>query len=773
MRSSNNMVSITLVAILCVSLFVAFTATANESNESTNSDLMVSKVPEEAEDIPILLKSRKFVPTPGIETNLEGRQSAMAEGGVERNHILVQFDHIPSATERENLEAIGVDLQTYVPKNAWFADIDTDSVSEIGTLKNVRWIGNILPEDKIAPHIRETGVGSWAVNPDGSVNLLVTFFDDVSADEARQVIDRYGNVTEAPMMSNFWSVTISESDISNLAGEDAVHWIQEVAPPLTVHNDGSRAAICANAAQAPPYSLNGSGVVIGEWDGGWAETTHNDLSPRVAIGDPVSSTYPNCSTCAVASHATHVAGTAMGDGTNSGGQYRGMANSSDLITYEWPYYINELDIETTDAIVNHSAVISTNSWGWDIQCALENCWLHGYYCAWSQNYDDIVDGKLGYPITIIFSAGNEENDGDCSPYPWDQIGGPGGTAKNTIVVGATYSDTNGHTCFSSRGPTDDGRIKPDVCAPGDEAHCLAYPAIHSTVPVNTYGDKAGTSMSAPAVAGSAALLYQDYRSTHSGADPTPATVKALLIHTAQDLGNTGPDYTYGWGLINVTAAADVIRADNNPDPTIFKEQVTNSEVKTIYTIVPSGTDELKATLVWTDEPGAVAAATELVNDLNLEIYNAGSGTMNYPWLLDSDNPGNAATTGTDNINNVEQVVVTSPASGLYVVRINGSNVPTGPQPYSLIVSGGSPTTEMCLGDCYSGSVCTGESIAINISCSECIVELGGHWKPNKDSACFDGDSTSDLCLNYCPQCCNGADDEPDGTTDYPNDTQCT
>jgi len=268
-------------------------------------------------------------------------------------------------------------------------------------LENVRWLGNILAEDKVAPHIKDTGVGSWAVNLDGSVNLLVTFFDDVSADEARQVIGRYGCVIEAPVMSNYWSVTISESDISNLAGEDAVQWIQEVPPPNTVHNDGLMAAIGGNVAQAPPYSLDGSGVVIGEWDSGWADWMHNDLAGRVTVGDAGH---------AVRQHSTHVAGTAMGDGANSAGVLRGMATSSNLITYEWPDSINEMDNETLDAIVNHSAVISTNSWTYIIEDSRGNCWLHGYYDAWSQNYDDIVDDKLGTPITIVFCAGNEEND---------------------------------------------------------------------------------------------------------------------------------------------------------------------------------------------------------------------------------------------------------------------------------------------------------------------------------------------------------------------------
>lgn len=141
-------------------------------------------------------------------------------------------------------------------------------------------------------------------------------------------------------------------------------------------------------------------------------------------------------------------------------------------------------------------------------------------------------------------------------------------------------------------------------------------------------------------------------------------------------------------MINVPDVADVIRADNNPVQTIFEEQVNNGEVKTIHVNIMPGTAELKAILVWTDEPGAVAAAVELVNDLDLTVSD-GITTFN-PWLLDPGNPCNPATTGVDSINNVEQVVIDTPAAGTYTVVVNGTSVPDGPQPYTLIVTGGSP-----------------------------------------------------------------------------------
>jgi subtilisin family serine protease len=674
MKTKNKRaIGIVLVAIIIlIPLFAAFDVSGSKDAEAVSGG-------DEGDDIPILLKSRHFVPNPGIEAGLESRMSALAAEGLQRGHVVIQFNQLPSDSEREELKAISVDLQTYIPENAWFAAVETESLPKIQALPGVRWIGKIQAEDKIAPHIKDIGVGPWAGNPDGTVNLLVIVFDDVSAEEARAVIGKYGSVIEEPWLGNIWSVTIRESDITALASEDAVQWIEEVAPPKETHNDGLRAAIGGNAVQAAPYNLGGSGVVIAEWDAGHAESTHSDLSPRVTYGD----------TAAVHYHSTHVAGTAIGSGALSGGTLRGMAPQANLVSYEWPDSIPEMDSETRDAIVNHSAEISTNSWGYAIDNATRhNCYLHGYYDAESANYDDVVDLKLGYPITILFSAGNEENDGDCPPYPWDQVSGPGGTAKNTITVGATYSDTNGHACFSSRGPTDDGRIKPDVSAPGDQNGCLVRPMINSTWPGNTYDEIAGTSMSTPAVAGTAALLYQDYRNTHGGADPTSATVKALLIHTARDLGNVGPDYTFGWGLINATGAVDVIRADNHPVQTIFLNQVNTGTLRTIDVYVAPGTSQLRATLVWTDEPGAVNAAVELVNNVDLNVTHGASTYL--PWRLDPANPANAATTGVDNRNNVEQVVINSPASGTYTINVRGTSIPTGPQPYTLIVTGRSP-----------------------------------------------------------------------------------
>ena len=260
-----------------------FTIVADDENSAS-----IGAISGDANEYKILLKSRRFVPEPGIDPDFESELSAMADAGVERAHVLMQFYDMPNTSERAVLyKDFGVELQTYIPNNAWFTDIPCKSVSDIVALPNVRWIGKILPDDKISPHIRDCDVGSWAVNPDGTVNLLAMFFDDISNDDATSVIGKYGNVAAepSPWGGNVWTIMMNESDIAVLANEDAVQWIEPVPPPKTTHNDGSSAAVGANTAQAPPYDLQGDGVVIAEWDGGWADWNHNDLSGRVTVGD--------------------------------------------------------------------------------------------------------------------------------------------------------------------------------------------------------------------------------------------------------------------------------------------------------------------------------------------------------------------------------------------------------------------------------------------------------------------------------------------------------
>jgi subtilisin family serine protease len=642
------------------------------------------------QDLTVRLKSREFVPAPGVDQAVQMQQQAAVPD--ERIHVLVQFWQIPSDAERASLENAGVDLLAYVPTNTWFASMPAGSNLQSEALAGARWIGAIQPEDRIAPTLRAGG--GRVTQDDGTVSLDLRFFADVTNAEVAQIVARYNGVIEAQAPEfHRYTVRIDPGAIDALASEDGVQWIADAAPPKTTDNDGSRARTNVDALHSASYNLDGSGVDLGIWDGGVVDN-HVDFSGRLTVVD----------SALVDSHGTHVAGTMAGDGSNSvsqGGtplQWKGMAPGADIISYYW-------DDNLTDhngAINTYGIELSQNSWGYTVSSAFGNCFLYGDYDSDAPDYDSIITGLYGKRIDVVFAAGNERDDGDCgmsSTPPYINYGnvGPPGTAKNVIAVGATNSDDDTMTEFSSWGPMDDGRIKPDVVAPGCEAGGEGY--IRSTLPGNTYGSSefCGTSMAAPAVSGISGLIIEQYRTSY-GSDPLPSTVKALLIQTAVDLNdgtvyyNPGPDYASGYGRVDARAAVDTIIAQH-----VREDQVSHGQTDSFTFDVPSGTPSFKVTLVWDDEPGAVNASPALVNNLDLVLVEPNGTTTHLPWVLDPANPSNNATTGTDSVNNVEQVQVVNPLTGTWEARVIGTSLPAGPQQYSLVgQSGGSAPSSIYL-----------------------------------------------------------------------------
>ena len=636
----------------------------------------------------IFLKSRYFIPAEGVGPLTRANIEKMPE---ERVHVILNFDHIPTMEERAVLEENDVKLLAHIHTNGWLSSIPGDKSKEIVEVTPVRWVGEILEGDKIAPQVMERGVGEWATNPDGTVNLTIMFFSDVSVENSQNVLSKYTSKFEGPGMLNDWVIVTSEDVINSLAREDSIQWIVEVPPPDRPTNDELRVVTGVNTVQAAPYNLTGTNIQVGIWDGGNISMDHDDLSGRVTNLDLA---------YAYSSHATHVAGTVGGDGTLSNGTYKGMAPNVTFFSYSY--------LSGDDEPEEHN--ISINVYGIDLS---QNSWSNGAnmgeYSTRSMKYDDITIGVYGKRIPIIFSS---SNDGPA----YNTVNRPGGTAKNTIVVGATDSNDNAIMDFSSCGPTDDGRLRPDVVAAGCQnksyynTHTYAQAtsnestSIWSTVATDTYYGNCGTSMSTPAVSGSIALMLQDFRNTHTY-EPLPSTIKAILIQTAHDLDrsgngsetNDGPDYTNGWGLVNVTAAVDLIRDDTSANPRILEESISiagEADADYFSITIPPGLSELRATIVWDDAPGVPNdGLKELQNDLDLTVVNS-TGDVYHPWVLDPANPANAPTTGVDELNNVEQIRISNPAEGLWTVKINASSIPYPPQKYSLIVTPSFNATEL-------------------------------------------------------------------------------
>ena len=299
------------------------------------------------------------------------------------------------------------------------------------------------------------------------------------------------------------------------------------------------------------------------------------------------------------------------------------------------------------------------------------------------------------------------DDGD-SGTGFDNLPSGGQTAKNALTVGAvrailddpiTSVTAADMASFSSWGPTDDGRVKPDVVADGIDVLSSAT----AVPPVNdAYSSLSGTSIAAPSVTGASVLLMQHYSNLH-GTLPTSATTKGVILHTAVDGGNPGPDYSFGWGLMNSAAAANFLSRDAVPQlgdlQDLIQDSLDNGTQDNLVVDVAAGRP-LKATLVWTDPAGTARSGqanldnptAALVNDLDLTIIGPG-GTTFFPWTLDPGNPGaNAVRTQRNAVDNVEQVLIDAPVTGTYTIRVSHTGPLQGglPQNYSLLISAAAP-----------------------------------------------------------------------------------
>jgi hypothetical protein len=461
-------------------------------------------------------------------------------------------------------------------------------------------------------------------------------------------------------------------------------------------------------------NLSGNGMTVGEWDGGAVRGTHQELTGRVNQVDGV---------LTISNHSTHVAGTLIASGVVSNA--RGMAYQANLDAYDWNNDGAEMATAAAGGLLlsNHSYGFTR---GWDFNSFGDGRWvwwgdpsvnltedyLFGFYDQSSQNWDDIAYNAPDY--LIVKSAGNDRNDfgpaAGTQYWVWNgstwvlstTTRNPDGNydcishygvAKNVLTVGAVDDIPGGYTSpsdvimstFSSWGPTDDGRIKPDIVANG----VSLFSCVGSSN--NAYsGTYSGTSMASPNATGSLLLLQQHYQNTHGGDSLRASTLKGLVIHTADEAGPAlGPDYMFGWGLLNTETAAEVI-SNNGTDDHIIEENLygyTNFEVQ----VNALGTEPLIVTICWTDPPGTPPAPAldpttpMLRNDLDLRVMN---GITYYPWVLNPANPAAAATTGDNNVDNVEKVYIASPSPGVYTVRVSHKSYISGdPQDFALIISG--------------------------------------------------------------------------------------
>ncbi|MDQ6800402.1 MAG: S8 family serine peptidase, partial [Acidobacteriota bacterium] len=535
---------------------------------------------------------------------------------------------------------------------------------------------------------------------------------------------------------------VPSSAVMHLAEDDRVFAVY--GPPLHVKSDNAVAASLSHVTPlfSAPYNLTGNGVVLSLFELASADTTHPEFGGRFT------SHVSGSTTGSGSAHPTHVGGTMIASGVDP--RAKGMAPGATLQEFNALDDIGVVLDNKQNALIPLGVVADNNSWGYSIgwqpntsgSGPSEVWWgndeLFGAYESIDSTPYDSMARKTS--VAFVHSAGNDGTEGispvsppwfphahvndngdvlketfcysqngsgtDC-PTPTCSAGpshceiahhatyGPFGTLgllsalKNVISVGAV--DSSGDIAFfSSRGPTRDGRVKPDIVAKGVSQF--------STAPNNSYRRMDGTSMSSPVITGMMALFVEQWRKTFGGQNPDPETLKMLLIAGADDRGNAGPDYIYGFGLANAQGSVDLIRADANTGSRIRTGDISQGQQVETTLAVNAG-QNVRVVLGWVDPDvfpaGDETASRTLVNDLDVKVVGP-SGETVLPYVLDGNNPSAPATTGVNTLDNVEEIEIKNATAGTYRVIVTGKVVAAGPtQRFVLIANGPLATAAVC------------------------------------------------------------------------------
>ncbi len=638
--------------------------------------------------------THQIKPQARVELETTTAQLTTVSGG---RHVVIQFAGPVSAEQRQAVADSGVQLLRYLPDYAFFAKLAPGGVNAaaISAIPGVVGLEPIRREWKLEPAVLAGRVPDWASvakDPQGPeiVAVYVLFHPDARLGDGMAVARRHGAMVRDQLESiNGLVIELPRPNIAALADEDAVQWIEWPLPRMSEINGSNRVITEANIVQAAPYGLSGAGVNVLVYDANQARSTHVDYQGRLTNGTGDSS--------GIADHATHVACTIGGAGVANSAN-KGMAPGVALTSYGFEYdgtgiflYSNPGDIETdyNQAIDVYGADISNNSIGTNTETNGFDCAIQGDYGVTSELIDTIVRGDGSNPLftspfRIVWANGNERQGSRCDVEGFGDYysTAPAAGSKNHIAVGALNSNDDSMTSFSSWGPVDDGRMKPDVSAPGCQSDG-DFGVTSCTASSDTaYGSFCGTSMASPTVCGLSALLMQDFRAQFPSApDFRNSTLKILLAHTAVDRGNAGPDHQFGYGSVRIQQCVDFMRTEN-----FLENTVSQGGIYSVLVLVDAGDPELKVTLSWDDYPATTNTGPTLINDLDLRVFDP-SSQQHFPWTLNPLNPSAPAVrTQANRVDNIEQVYVQNPAAGVWRVEVHGFNVPQGPQPFSLCAS---------------------------------------------------------------------------------------
>ena len=562
---------------------------------------------------------------------------------------LIQFYEIPNTSVKEKINKLGIELLQYIPNKAYYASIPSHLGFEKIKELPIRNFSKIKKEWKESQAVGDRNFEEWAF--DGKlIHLSVVYFKNISKEYVEQKLEGEEIfIAKSSAHHAFLELHIPLQKVNQIASFPFVIYVDQTGNKGTPEDEPFRNLQRSNMLDSS-YPMGrhykGEGIKVLIRDAGGIGP-HIDFKGRI-IENETGGT----------GHEDLVSGVAGGAG-NLDPRNRGAATGIEIYALNYtPDFANGvMDLHQNEG------VLLTNS-SFSDQCN------SGYNINAS-----IVDLQVFQNPTLmhIFSAGNSGGtDCDYGAGPgWGNITGGNKTGKNVIAVGNVYDDRQ-LVNNSSRGPAMDGRIKPDICANGN---------VISTIPNNVYSTSTGTSMSSPAVTGVMAQLYQAYQELNDSI-PESALIKAILLNTADDIENEGPDFKSGWGVVNAYRAIRLLEGN-----LFFNDKINQGETNTYFMNIPSGAQKIKIMVYWADQEATAGVAKGLVNDLDMTLIDP-MGGVHLPWVLDTfpspmalDAP---AIHGQDHLNNMEQITIHQPAAGTYTIDISGFEIPFGDLKYHVV-----------------------------------------------------------------------------------------
>ncbi len=574
--------------------------------------------------------------------------------------IIVKFDTPLSQEAKESIYAKGVSSIVYA------GDLSYYFYAKISVLDRISCdISGYVGKSDMTSEYRmkeESGLSTFSMGAYQNFNLL--FLSELSFEEVeRYLLDNSIDATVVKALPQLRQaqVEVSSYDIEKLKNLPLIQYMDRSQSMKTVHGEKiDRNAVTAknisvSSLWSGSYNLNGENMGIGVVDGGVVRSTHQEFTLN-GVTRIVNKTNTDTNF-----HATHVAGTIAAEGDKSSA--RGMANKARIFSYGFS------DVAFAEAFLklysSDGVLLSNHSYGYSDKIRL------GEYDSDAATQDRAVSNN---PFLNVFEAAG--NDGEVSGYgDYGIIKGPG-NSKNIFTIGALNITSSNVAKLSSTGPVNDGRIKPDLCVRGEY--------INSTTDKSDsdYATMSGTSMATPAATGAAALIIQQYKRTTGGFDARHDVLKSIMVNTAVDKENVGPDYKVGFGMIDAKAAVDTVKTIGTNSSLVGADRLSHDGQK-VYDFTHDG-GKFKTTLSWVDVEANPSSSVTLVNDLDLLLVNKESGAKFYPYTLDKNSPSASAKTNKANrVDNIEQIEVSNLPQGNYQLIVKGYKIISNSQEFAV------------------------------------------------------------------------------------------